>query len=146
MPNEIKMIIFQYVRFPANLAVSHRDWSIFARDPQVRAGWIILQYGQIYCLFHAVRLGPKFINVKVARQIIIKGGFLTTYLAKCLLMHYGNYRYDKKLIEMRKFEINKLQLSVFTLLFDSSLLKGNNMKKFYYLPVDLKRLMMRQTL
>ncbi|CAG8728551.1 20073_t:CDS:2 [Cetraspora pellucida] len=99
LPNEVMIYVFTYVKNPINLTVSCKRWSLICKDSQAKAEWIIYQFGRAQCLFHAVRLGPKFISVDVARAIISKGGILSRYFAQRLLIHYGNY--DQKLIELK---------------------------------------------
>ncbi|CAG8688127.1 19140_t:CDS:2 [Cetraspora pellucida] len=82
-----------------NLALSCKRWSLVWKDSQVKAEWIIFKYGRAHCLFHSIRLGPKFISVEVAHAIITKGGILSRYFAQRLLIHYGEY--DQKLIELK---------------------------------------------
>ncbi|CAG8523914.1 9115_t:CDS:2 [Cetraspora pellucida] len=82
-----------------NLTVSCKRWPFICKDSQAKAKWIIYQFGRAQCLFHAVRLGPKFISVDVTRAIITKGGILSRYFVQRLLIHYGNY--DQKLIELK---------------------------------------------
>ncbi|CAG8466343.1 5737_t:CDS:2 [Cetraspora pellucida] len=99
LPNEVMIYVFKYVKNPMNLTVSCKRWSFICKDSQAKAEWIIYQFGKAQCLFHAVRLGPKFISVDVARAIITKGGILSRYFVQRLLIHYGNY--DQKLIELK---------------------------------------------
>ncbi|CAG8464028.1 1921_t:CDS:2 [Acaulospora morrowiae] len=54
---------------------------------------------QAQALFHAVRLGPNFINVQVVKVMLANDGLLSRYFIQRLLMHFG--RYDKKLIELK---------------------------------------------
>ncbi|CAG8498629.1 5286_t:CDS:2 [Cetraspora pellucida] len=99
LPDEIKILIFKYVNNPKPLALCSRIWSVIARDSQARAEWIIYNFGRAQALFHAIRLGPSFINLSVAQAIIARRGILSRYMIQKLLMNYGNY--DKKLIELK---------------------------------------------
>lgn len=99
LPNEAMIYIFKYVKHPINLIVSCKRWSFISNDSQARADWIIFQFGRAHCLFHAIRLGPKFISVAVAQAIITKGGILSRYFTQKLLNNFGEY--DQKLIELK---------------------------------------------
>lgn len=99
LPSEIKINIFKYVEFPCNLSLSNKDWSVIAKDQSTRAKWIIFWFGKTHALFHAVRLGPSFLNVGVARAIMAEKGVLSRYFLQRLLMHYG--KYDPQLIELK---------------------------------------------
>ncbi|CAG8812247.1 13994_t:CDS:2, partial [Cetraspora pellucida] len=99
LPNEVVIYVFKYVKNPMNLIVSCKRWSFICKDSQAKAEWIIYQFGRAHSLFYAIRLGPTFISVDVARAIITKGGILSRYFVQRLLIHYGNY--DRKLVELK---------------------------------------------
>lgn len=99
LPNELMIYIFKCIRYPINLAVSCKRWSLICKDSQAKADWIIFQFGRTHCLFYSIKLGPSFLTVAVARAIIAKGGILSRYFAQRLLIHYG--KYDPKLIELK---------------------------------------------
>ncbi|RIB27158.1 hypothetical protein C2G38_2161351 [Gigaspora rosea] len=82
-----------------NLALTCRTWSRVAKNETARAEWVIYHYGKAHALFHAVRLGPTFINLPVAQAIITRSGILSRYFVQKLLVHYGGY--DFKLIELK---------------------------------------------
>ncbi|CAG8755391.1 17371_t:CDS:1 [Cetraspora pellucida] len=99
LPNEVMIYTFKFIKIPIDLAVSCKRWSSICKDSQAKAEWIIFQFGRAHCLFHAVRLGPTFMSVEVARAIISKGGILSRYFTQRLHIHYGSY--DPKLIELK---------------------------------------------
>src|ERR1043166_5354543 len=78
-----------------------RNWSIIAKDPYAKSEWLIVYYGKAHALFHAVRLGPTFIDIPVCQTLIARN------FIQRLLMHFG--KYDQKLIEL-KIEHNVGQL------------------------------------
>ena len=104
---EIKINIFKYVNSPLNLALTCRNWSIIAKDPYAKTEWLILRYGKAHALFHAVRLGPTFIDISVCQTLIARKVMISRYFVQRLLMHFG--KYDQKLIEL-KIEHNVGQL------------------------------------
>ena len=104
---EIKVIIFKYVDSPLNLALICRNWSVIAKDPYAKPEWQIVHYGKAHALFHAVRLGPTFIDIPVCQTLIARKVILSRYFIQRLLMHFG--KYDQKLIEL-KIEHNVGQL------------------------------------
>ena len=106
---EIKINIFKYVNSPLNLALTCRNWSIIAKDPYAKTEWLILRYGKAHALFHAVRLGPTFIDITVCDTLIARKVIISRYFVQRLLMHFG--KYDQKLIEL-KIEHNVGQLDV----------------------------------
>ncbi|GBC43975.1 uncharacterized protein OCT59_014803 [Rhizophagus irregularis] len=60
-----------------------------------------------HALFHAVRLGPTFLDIPVCKTLITRKVPISRYFIKILLMHFG--KYDQKLIEL-KIEHNVGQL------------------------------------
>ncbi|CAG8555186.1 9308_t:CDS:1, partial [Scutellospora calospora] len=88
-----------YVKCPLNLILTCNDWHDIAKNNDAKAEWVICNYGRAHSLFHAVRLGPSFIDQTVAHAIITKGGILTRYFMQRLLVNYGSY--DIKLIELK---------------------------------------------
>src|SRR4051794_27601540 len=105
--DEIKKNIFKYVNNPSDLALTCRNWSIIAKDPYAKAKWLIVRYGKDHALFHAVRLGPTFIDIPVCQTLIARKVIISRYFVQRLLMHFG--KYDQKLIEL-KIEHNVGQL------------------------------------
>ncbi|CAG8743149.1 17226_t:CDS:2 [Cetraspora pellucida] len=76
-----------------------RRLAIISKDPQVKAAWIIYQFGVAHCLFYAVKLGPSYLDVAVAQAIISQGGILSRYFVQRLHMNFGAS--DEKLIELK---------------------------------------------
>lgn len=98
LPDRIKINIFSYVRFPKNLLLSCKVWHQLSQKNDVRARWIIVNFGKAHALFHAIRFGPEFINVPVVQRIIEMGGILSRYFIQRFLLAFGPD--DPKLIEM----------------------------------------------
>ena len=96
---EIKINIFKYVNYPLNLALTCRNWSIIAKDPYAKTEWLIIHYGKAHALFHAVRLGPTFIDITVCQILITRKVIISRYFVQRLLMHFG--KYDQKLIKLK---------------------------------------------
>ena len=72
---KIKFIIFKYVNSLSNLALACRNWSVIAKDPDIKSEWLMLHYGKVCALFHAVKLGSTFTtfnNVTVHQTLIVK--------------------------------------------------------------------------
>lgn len=105
--HEVKIYIFKYIDHPMNLALTCRNWSIILRDPYAKTEWLIVHYGKAHAFFHAVRLGPTFIDIPVCQTLIAINITLSRYFIQMLLMHFGAY--DQKLIEL-KIEHNVRQL------------------------------------
>ncbi|CAG8602961.1 405_t:CDS:1, partial [Acaulospora morrowiae] len=91
--------LFRYINSPLNFILGCKLFYLLSLDSHSRAKWVIYKYGRAQALFHAVRLGPNFINVQVVKVILANGGILSRYFVQRLLMHFG--RYDKKLIELK---------------------------------------------
>ena len=104
---EIKINIYKYVYSPLNLALSCRNWSVISKDPYAKTEWLLVRYGKCHALFHAVRLGPTFIDIPVCQTLITREVPISRYFIQRLLMHFG--KYDQNLIEL-KIEHNVGQL------------------------------------
>jgi len=104
---EIKINIFKYVEFPLNLALTCRRWSSISKDAYAKTEWLLVHYAKCHALFHAVRLGPTFIDIPVCQTLITRKVPISRYFIQRLLMHFG--KYDQKLIEL-KIEHNVGQL------------------------------------
>ena len=96
---EININIFKYVDYPLNLALTCRNWSVIVKDPYARSEWLIVHYGKLHALFHAVRLGPTFIDMPLCQTLIARNIGISRYFVQRLLMHFG--KYDQKLIELK---------------------------------------------
>ncbi|CAG8720267.1 2675_t:CDS:2, partial [Cetraspora pellucida] len=159
LADEIIINIFKHVKYPFDLLLSCKKFYAISKDCQARAEWIIFQYGKAHCLFHAIKLGPTFINVEVAQLIVARGGILSRYFVQKLLIHFGSY--DEKLIKLKiTFNVGQvnidqplyqkirppwasdLQVSVFTFLLSKAYDqlgasdmcgKGNDMELFHFL-------------
>lgn len=106
-PEETLVNIYKYVCYPANLSRTCALWARISQDPIARSSWLIIHYGKAHALFHAVRLGPNFINVNVVQALLSQHVILSRYFVQRLLMHFG--KYDDELIEM-KIKHNVAQL------------------------------------
>ena len=105
--DEIKINIFKYVDHPLNLAKTCRNWAVIAKDPYAKSEWLLAHYGKAHALFHAVRLGPTFIDIPVCQILIARKVKISRYFIQRLLMHFE--KYGQKLIEL-KIEHNVGQL------------------------------------
>src|SRR5689334_4774549 len=103
LKEDIKISIFKFVDQPLNLVSTCRDWSNIAKNPSAKAEWLILSYGRAHALFHAVRLGPRFIDVELCEALLEKDVIISKCFIEKLLKHFGNY--DKKLLNF-KMEYN----------------------------------------
>ncbi|RIB21971.1 hypothetical protein C2G38_2033973 [Gigaspora rosea] len=153
LPTEILIFIFKRVRFPKNLLLSCRRIAKLSKDPQVKAAWIIYQFGAAHCLFYAIKIGTSFLDVAVAQAIIAQGGILSRYFVQRLHMNFGAY--DNKLIELKiahgvgSSQLEKSQnipcasnlpISVYIFLLKAAsdkyksdlCLKGNDMELFHF--------------
>ncbi|RIB08339.1 hypothetical protein C2G38_2045247 [Gigaspora rosea] len=124
-----------------------------SEDPQVKAAWIIYQFGAAHCLFYAIKIGASFLDATVAQAIIAQGGILSRYFVQRLHMNFGAY--DNKLIELKiahgvgSSQLQKSQaipwasdlpISVYTFLLKAAsdlyksdlCLKGNDMELFHF--------------
>ncbi|CAG8532802.1 8310_t:CDS:1 [Cetraspora pellucida] len=97
--DEILINFFKFITSPKNFASSCKRFSIIARDEHARAEWIICQYGKAHALFHAIRLGPSFINLPVAKAIVAKKAILSRYFVQKLLINFG--KHDQQLLELK---------------------------------------------
>src|SRR4051794_31168671 len=86
---EIKINIFKYVDSPLNLILTCRNWSDIAKNPHAKSEWLIVHYGEERALFHAISLGPTFIDTAVCQTLII------------IMSRYFTHRYNQKLIELK---------------------------------------------
>ncbi|CAG8742938.1 23550_t:CDS:1, partial [Cetraspora pellucida] len=117
--DELLITIFEFTSSPndfKNLAISCKKFSNVSKIGQTRAKWILCQYGKAHALFHAVRLGPTFINLSVATAIIASGAILSRYFIQRLFTHFGSC--DQKLIDIKtayntagRIDINKIKNS-----------------------------------
>ncbi|CAG8475304.1 21136_t:CDS:2 [Cetraspora pellucida] len=160
LSDEIKIRIFKFVQFPLCLLLTCKRWYYISMDCQARGEWIVYSYGKAHALFHAIRLGPNFINVGVVQIIIAKDGIISRYFIQRLLMHFGSY--DQTLLDMKRdyssglgntdqaqnLQTTKLPwasdtpISVFTFLLNEAskklktldlVAKGNDMELFHFL-------------
>src|SRR6266540_7027634 len=107
LEDEIKIIIFKYAENPMNLALTCRRWADIAKDSYAKTEWLIVHYGKAHAMFHAVRLGPTFIDIAVCQNLFARKVITSRYFIQKLLSHCG--KYDQKLIEL-KIEHNLGQL------------------------------------
>src|ERR1043166_6619346 len=82
---KIKFIIFKYVNSLSNLALACRNWSVIAKDPDIKFEWLIIHYGRVRALFHAVRLGPTFIDIAVCQTLIVRKVITSRYFVYSLI-------------------------------------------------------------
>ena len=99
LEHEIKIIIFKYVNNPLNLTLSCRNWSIIAKDPYVKADWLMVRYEKAHALFHAVRLGPTFIDIPLCQALIARNATVSRYFIQRLLIHF--VKYDQELLDLK---------------------------------------------
>ncbi|CAG8737557.1 5187_t:CDS:2, partial [Cetraspora pellucida] len=114
LAREIKINIFRFILHPKNLSLTCRCWNDIINCPQARAEWILYHYGNAHSLFHAVRLGPCFINNSVAESILAKGGLFSHYFAQRLLMDFGcidnfNELVEHKIRHIKQADAEKIQ-------------------------------------
>ncbi|CAG8718359.1 1476_t:CDS:1, partial [Funneliformis mosseae] len=81
--------MINYVETPINLALSSRSWARIDKDPYAKTEWLILHYGKAHAKFHAVRLGPSFIDVAVCQDLFARKVIISRYFIQRLLMHFG---------------------------------------------------------
>ncbi|RIB21974.1 hypothetical protein C2G38_2175156 [Gigaspora rosea] len=153
LPTEMLIYIFKRVRSPKNLILSCKRVARISQDPQVKAAWIIYQFGAAHCLSHAINLGPTFLDVTVAQAIITQGGLLSRNFVQHPYMNFGAY--DNKLIELNVAHSvdssqsqksqnipwsSNLSIDVYLFLLKAAseiympdlCLKGNDMKLFHF--------------
>ncbi|CAG8615681.1 3365_t:CDS:2 [Cetraspora pellucida] len=99
LPKSIKTRIFKHIKYPKALIVTCKDWHEIAKNSDAKAEWIIQNYGREHALFHAVRLGPLFLDEPTAKAIIAKDAILSRYFIQRLLNSFG--KYDQKLMEQK---------------------------------------------
>ena len=97
--NEIKILIFKYVDSPLNLALTCKNWCVILKDEYAKTEWLVVHYGKAHAFFHAVRLGPTFIDIPVCQTLIAKKVPISRYFIQRLLMCFG--KCDQKLMELR---------------------------------------------
>ncbi|CAG8669533.1 4510_t:CDS:1 [Cetraspora pellucida] len=127
LPNETMINIFIHVKSPKNLATSCKQWSIIARDHHAKAEWIIHKFGPAHCLFNSIRLGSTFINVAVAKTIILKGGILSRYLIQWLINDKTTSWVKNLSPDIFMFLLN----NAYNTFKDDLYQKGNDMSDFY---------------
>jgi hypothetical protein len=139
---EIKINIFKYVKFPLNLILTCRNWSIIAKDPYAKYEWLIVHYGKAHALFHAITLGPTFVDVTM-RQILSQTLIARKVIRLCkynpielkIVHNFGQLDVDK----IRAFQQSPRarNLLTFNPLANVNLLsKGNNMELFRFLSTE----------
>lgn len=100
LSNEILINIFKFVKFPLYLILTCKSWYNISSDHMVRAEWIVYQYGRAHALFHAIRLGPKFINLSVVKAIITNDAIISSYFIQRLLLHFGQLDQQLEILKM----------------------------------------------
>src|ERR1044071_8598986 len=98
LEDEIKINIFKYVDNPIKLALTCRRWAEIAKDPCAKTDWLIVHFGKAHAMFHAVRLGPTFIDIALCKNLLARKVIISRYFIQRLLMHFG--KYNQKLIEL----------------------------------------------
>src|SRR6185312_2530140 len=58
--DEIEINILKYVDYSA---LTHRNRSVIVKNPYDKTECLVAYYGKVHGLFHAVKLGPAFIEV-----------------------------------------------------------------------------------
>ena len=91
--------IYKYIEFPLNLALTCRKWLNILKDHNTKVEWLLFRYGKVHSLFHAVRLGPTFIDLLVCQTLIKREVHISRYFIQRLLKNFG--KPDQKLIELR---------------------------------------------
>ncbi|KAG9292919.1 hypothetical protein G9A89_016281 [Geosiphon pyriformis] len=99
LSDETCIEVFKWILHPAQLALSCKYWARIAGDPHTKATWLIFQYGKVHALFHAVRLGPSFIDLNIISSLLSQKVILSRYFIQRLLMHFG--KYDEQLIMLK---------------------------------------------
>lgn len=105
--DEIKIKIFKFVKYPLNLSLTCQNWSVIAKDPYAKTEWLLVHYRKAHALYHAVRLGPTFIDIPVCQALIARKVFISKYFIQRLLINFGSY--NSKLIQF-EIEHNVSQL------------------------------------
>lgn len=99
LEENIKINIFKYVERPLNLALTCSNWSAIAKNPVAKAEWLIAHCGKAHALFHAVRLGPTFIDIEICDALMKRKVIISKCFIEKLLTHFGQN--DQKLIELK---------------------------------------------
>ena len=86
---EVKINIFKHVDYLTNLALTCLRWSKIVNDPYAKTEWLIERYEKAHAMFHAVRLGPSFIDIPVCQNLFAKNVIISKYFIQRLLMHFG---------------------------------------------------------
>jgi hypothetical protein len=156
LKDEQKIRIFKFISTPFSLSITNREWSAISQDPNARAEWLIYKYGKAHALFHAVRLGNRFITEEVVVALLAKNAIISRYFIQRLLMNFGTHdellKRERNLHNQIDFSgihafqpppwASNLSLTVFTTLMtegykvlnDNELAtKGNDMELFHFL-------------
>src|SRR4051812_39402917 len=145
---EIKIIIFKYVNSLLNLVLTCRNWSVIAKNPYAKTEWLIVRYGKAHALFHALRLGPTFIDITVCQTLIARNVAIPRYFIQRLLMPFGKH-HQRLIIEdvsrLDADEIRAFQQSLCISIKHNKLSnanedlssKRNYMESFYFITASL---------
>jgi len=138
---EINVEIFKYVETPISLALTNRNWYYISQDPHARAKWLLFKYGRAHALFHAVRLGNKFLTITVCKCLIEqRKAILSRYFLQKLMVY--NIKFNPKLlndnqkiwggdIEVEVF--NYITHKAFNLYKNEMYINGNDIESLHYL-------------
>jgi hypothetical protein len=110
--DEIKINIFKYINYPLNLALTCRNWSVIIKNPYAKSEWLIVNYGKAHALFHAIRLGPTFIDIAVCQTLIARDVLVATkHFIRRLIQHKIEYNVDQIRIHPFQQKIKLLYVS-----------------------------------
>ena len=89
------------------MSLTCRKWFNIRKDAYSKTVWLIFRYGKAHALFHAIRLGPNFIDESVCTTLIAMNIPLSRYFFLILHRQFGQS--DQLLINIRTYRFNTVQ-------------------------------------
>ncbi|CAG8751456.1 8164_t:CDS:2, partial [Cetraspora pellucida] len=145
--DEILIHVFKYIKPLIYVILTCKTFLNISKDSYFRTIWIFSQYGKPHALFYAVKLGPRFINVDIARLISEKIGISRYFIQRLtlvfglvdhtLLKYKGGVTISPDMI--KKWGYN-LPFDVYMYFFNKGhllygkdlLIKGNDIERFHF--------------
>ncbi|CAG8750283.1 17079_t:CDS:1, partial [Cetraspora pellucida] len=149
-PDEILIHVFKYIKPLIYVILTCKTFLNVTKDSYFRTLWIFSQYGKPHALFYAVKLGPKFINIDIAKMISEKTE-ISRYFIQRLCLAFGlidhkllGYKGGIPILPQMNLTLKKwgydLPLDIYiyfltkanSLYKENFLLKGNDLELFHF--------------
>ena len=99
LPTKLKTEIILYLENPSRLAKCSHNWYNVVNAPVTKSKWLIRRYGTTHALFHAIRIGEPFLNLRVVNCLLVQHAHLSRYFIQRLVA--GFEKYNNKLVGLK---------------------------------------------